>query len=221
METLRVLVVVPSGCYWVADFATSLISLVAKFAATPVPGYSSHELRVANIKGSILPRSRLRGLKAAKEAGVTHLLFVDSDHTFPPDMLHQLLRHGKDVVAANCVTKTIPSCPTARKKSIDPKGDLVYSDEGTVGLERVWRVGTGVMLLSKKAFMQIPHDAFGMPFLEAIDDYQGEDWTMCAALEKAGVPIYVDHGLSKQVGHVGMFNYNHDYVLTAAEAANA
>lgn len=217
MEKLRVLVVVPSGCYWVADFATSLISLVAKFAVTPVPGYSSHELRVANIKGSILPRSRLRGLKAAKSGDATHLLFIDSDHTFPPDLLHMLLRHQKDVVAANCTTKTIPACPTARKKSVDPKGELVYSDPDSIGLERVWRVGTGVMLLTRKAFMQIPHDAFEMPFLSDIDDYQGEDWTMCAALEKAGVPIYVDHGVSRLVGHMGMLEYTHDYVGSIAQ----
>lgn len=216
MKHLRVLVVVPSGSHWVADFATSLISLVARFANTPVLGYSSHELRVANIKGSILPRARLRGIKAAKAAEATHLLFLDSDHTFEPDLLHRLIKADKDVVAANCVTKCIPSSPTARTKSDDPKGELVYSDPESAGLQKVWRVGCGVMLLTAKAYNQIPHEAFEMPYLEDIDDYQGEDWTMCAALEKAGVPIYVDHGVSQEVGHVGMLNYTHDYVGVAS-----
>ena len=212
MKHLRILVVVPSGSHWVADFATSLISLVASFANTPVPGYSSHELRVANIKGSILPKSRLNGLKAAKAADATHLLFLDSDHTFSPDLLHKLLAAGKDVVAANCVTKCLPAMTTARLKSADPQGEPVYSDPSSAGLQKVWRVGTGVMLLSRKAFEQIPHDAFAMMYKEEADTYQGEDWTMCEALEKAGVPIYVDHAVSRSVGHVGMLNFTHDYV---------
>ena len=212
MRHLRILVVVPSGSHWVADFATSLISLVASFANTPVPGYTSHELRVANIKGSILPKSRLNGLKAAKAADATHLLFLDSDHTFRPDLLHKLLAAGKDVVAANCVTKCLPAMTTARLKSADPQGEPVYSDPSSAGLQKVWRVGTGVMLLSRKAFEQIPHDAFAMMYKEEADTYQGEDWTMCEALEKAGVPIYVDHAVSRSVGHVGMLNFTHDYV---------
>lgn len=213
---LRVLVVVPSGSHWVADFATSLISLVALFANKPVPGYASHELQVANIKGSILPKSRLNGLKAAKAAKATHLLFLDSDHTFKPDLLHRLLACDKDVVAANCVTKCIPAMSTARLfKEGDPQGEPVYSDADSVGLQKVWRIGTGVMLLSAKAFEQIPHDAFAMMYKEEADTYQGEDWTMCEALEKAGVPIYIDHGVSKTIGHVGMFNFTHDYVGTA------
>ena len=211
---LRIAVVVPSGPTWVADFATSLISMIGYFTNTPVKGYRTESIRVLNIKGSVLPTSRLNGLKAAKAIDASHLLFVDSDHTFPPDMLHQLLHWHKDVVAVNCVTKSLPATTTAR--TFNPKntqGDIIYSDPEKKGLlDRVWRVGTGVMLLSKKAYMQIPHDSFAMTYKPDADTYQGEDWTMCEALDNAGVPIYVDHGLSRQVGHVGNFNFNHDYV---------
>src|SRR5687768_12500717 len=213
---LNVVVVVPSGPHWLADFSTSLISLMGYFMNNKVPGYNQHQFRVVNIKGSILPTSRLNGLKVAKEVGASHLLYLDSDHTFPPDMLNRLLKWNKDVVAANCVTKSIPSMTTARAYNPDdPQGTPVFSDEGLEGiLERVWRVGTGVMLLSRKAYMQIPHSAFGMTYKPDADTYQGEDWTMCEALEKAGVPIYADHRLSRQVGHIGMLNYTHDYVGT-------
>ena len=212
MTALRVVVGVPSGGSWNAEFGTSLVSLVANFANVPVPGFKSHELRVANVKGSILPKQRLDILKAAKACQATHLLFIDSDQTFKPDLLHRLLSRGKDVVACNIATKQIPANTTARRKTDDPQGEVVYSDEQAFGLERVWRVGTGVMLLSAKAFNQIPHSAFAMSYKPDVDAYQGEDWTMCEALEQAGVPIYVDHDVSKTIGHVGTFTYNHDVV---------
>jgi hypothetical protein len=167
---------------------------------------------VVNVKGSILPKQRLEILKAAKACEATHLLFVDSDQTFPPDLLHRMVARGKDIVACNIATKQIPANTTARKKSADPQGEAVYTDEDSVGLERVWRVGTGVMLLSAKAYNQIPHGAFAMTYKPEVDAYQGEDWNMCEALEKAGVPIYVDHDLSKRIGHVGTFKYTHEVV---------
>jgi len=213
-----VAVIVPSGTSWVADFATSLISMMGYFMNNRVPGYTSHQFRVINIKGSILPTSRLNGLKAAKAIEATHLLYIDSDHTFPPDTLNQLLKWKKDCVAANCVTKSIPSMTTARSfNPEDKQGTPVFSDpQGPTDnpLQKVWRVGTGVMLLSARAYNQIPHSAFAMTYKPDSDVYQGEDWSLCEALESFGCPIYVDHRLSRQIGHVGMFNFTHDYVGT-------
>jgi len=212
MAKLKILIAVPSMSHWLADFGTSLVSLVGYLAMNKVKGYGEVEFRVMNIKGSILPKSRLAALKAAKDTGCSHLLFIDSDHTFPPNLAHQLLSREKDVVAANCVTKTIPAMTTARLRGADKHGEVVFSDPEFDGLQRVWRVGTGVLLLSRKAFMQIPHSAFAMPYKEDEDTYQGEDWTMCEAMDALGIPIYVDHKASLQIGHVGQFNYTHDVV---------
>lgn len=172
------------------------------------------QYQVTNVRGSILPNLRLKGLKAAKQVNATHLLYLDSDHTFPPDTLNRLLKHGKDCVAANCVTKTIPAMTTARSYNEDPQGAPVFSDPESIGLERVWRVGTGVMLLSRRAYLQIPHDSFSMIYKPETDTYQGEDWTLCEAMERRNIPIYIDHRLSHEIGHIGNFNYTHDYVGT-------
>jgi len=217
-KELNILIAVPSGTHWLAEFGTSLVSLVGALAMNQVRGYSVTQFQVSNIKGSILPNARLRALKTAKKINATHLLFIDSDHTFPADMVHRLLAHEKDVVAANCVTKTIPAMTTARQEGLDSQGEPVFSDTA-VGIEKVWRVGTGVMLLSRKAYMQIPHDAFGMQYKEETDSYQGEDWALCEALTKAGVPIYIDHAVSREVGHIGLLTYTHDYVGTVQREA--
>lgn len=214
IKELDIAVIVPSGTTWHAEFAVSLIGLIGYFLNNKIQGYNKHNIRVVNIKSSLLPKSRLDGLKAAKAINATHLLYLDSDHSFPPYLLNRLLKWGKDIMAINCVTKSIPSTTTARFfNPDDPQGIPVYSDERLAGtIDKVWRVGTGVMVLSRKAYMQIPHAAFTVKYMPEADTYQGEDWTMCEALEKAGVPIYIDHGMSRQVGHVGNLNYTHDYI---------
>jgi len=211
-DHLRVLVGIPSGNLWHAKFGLSLASLMVRFAMVQVPGYASQELRVANIRSSILPRNRLDIVKAAKAEHADYLLFLDCDHVFPPDLLHKLLAHGKPVVAANCVTKQIPAQTTARAEGNGEQGVPVFSDPDKEGLEQVWRVGTGVMLIHSSVLAKIPHSCWGMTYREELDTYQGEDWGFCHACEAAGIPIFVDHTQSRRVGHEGYFNFTHDVV---------
>jgi len=212
MTAFRLLVGVPSGASWNAQFGVDLVNLISVFATKRVADYSSQSVRVANVRSSILPNNRLNLVKAARAGGMTHLLFLDSDQTFPAYLQHQLAKHHKMVVAANCVTKQIPASPTARAKAADPKGTPVYTDEQTTGLEQVWRIGTGVMLINLNVFDLIGLGVWHMQYLPAEETYQGEDWSFCAACEAAGIPIYIDHDVSKQVGHVGSYEFTHDVV---------
>lgn len=212
LNSLRVVIAIPSMSTWHAEFAMSLVSLLGYFGNNRVKNAHVQEVRVVNMKGSILPNLRLEGLKAAKQHDATHLLWLDSDHEFPPNLLNRLLSHEKDVVALNCATKTMPTSPTARSfDPLDRKGQLVFTDSNSTGLQKVWRIGTGIMLMSKRAYTQIPHSAFAMLYEEEADSFRGEDWGMCEVLEQVGCPIYIDHDLSRAATHIGNFRYTHDY----------
>lgn len=216
-DTFRCFVCVPSGQFWHAEFGVDLINLFNYFPSARVPGYRSQELRLVNVRSSILSKNRFDAIRAAQAGKATHVLFLDTDHTFPKDLVHRLARPGKAVIAANCVTKQIPANPTARSKSeTNPKGELVYSDPDSPQLEEVWRVGTGVMLIAVSVFDKIGMGVWDMKYLPEADTYQGEDWTFCEACEKAGIKIWVEHDVSRQIGHIGTLEYTHDYVGTLA-----
>jgi hypothetical protein len=206
MKNPSVMIGIPSGDAWKADFGMSLAGLVAAAPKPLAGGGRLENLTLWNTKGSILSRSRHTLARKAQDSGATHLLMIDSDMTFPNWTLHQLLAADKDVVAANCATKGLPSYPTARMQGIKPAGELV-SSVGREGLEKVWRVGTGVMLIKMKVFAKIEQPWFGISWNEENDDYTGEDWTFCEACRAAGIPVYIDHKLSQHIGHVGSFTY--------------
>lgn len=209
----KVLVGVPSMDTWKADFAMSLIYMVTYSArSTPAGGPRVDMLRLWNSRGSLLPRQRTTLVKQALEMRATHILFLDSDMTFPANTLECLLSRGKSVVAANCAVKQIPSQPTARAKSDKPNGEQVFTHTSSVGLERVWRVGTGIMLVETRVFRQISEPWFPFGWNEETKEYVGEDWEFCKRLEAAEIPIYIDHSLSKSVGHIGDFVYEHKHV---------
>ena len=151
-------------------------------------------------------------VKEALAAQASHILFVDTDQTFPRDTLHRLLIRDKDVIACNIATKQIPANPTAKGPSPDGRGSPVYTDPGSPAVQKVWRVGTGIMLVKVRVFEKIGLGCFGITYKPELQDYQGEDWSMCEAMEAAGYDIWVDHRLSDEVKHIGDFEYDHNVV---------
>jgi len=217
MKTNRLVVAIPSGQEWSADFGMALVFMTNYLAAHPEINGKVTQLRVHNKRGSILPNMRQALVEMALEGGATHLLFLDSDQTFPADLVHRLMGHQKMVVAANIVTKSFPANFTARKKGNVP----VVTTRESKGLEQVWRVGTGVMLLDLRLFRREgmrERPWFTPRWSEETGDYVGEDWAFCERLEAAGVPIFVDHDVSREVGHVGKMEYTYDLVEGVQDA---
>jgi hypothetical protein len=178
-----------------------------------VPGYDKNAISIFHEKSSILPASRHNIVKKALKANCSHLLFIDSDQTYPAQTAHMLARHGKMIVGANVAIKRLPSAPTAR--SFNPEwvgGDVVYTSQKSWGLRQVWRLGFGIMLINLEVFKRIPPPWFEILWDEGIQDYRGEDWQFCSLAERAGFPIFIDHDLSKEVGHVGHLTFTHDMV---------
>lgn len=218
LKKLNIMIGLPSNGLWHANFGMSLCNMLMYFAAVKVGNYREQTARTVQIKGSILPRARAKMVQQMLEQKCTHLLFVDVDQVFPRETLHEMILADKDVIAANIATKQIPASPTARKICEgDPRGDVIY----TPGLEeitpenrfeRVWRVGTGLMLIKRKVFEATGPDIFAINWKSDIQDYQGEDWSMCEAIEKAGFEIWIDHELSNSVGHIGDYTYTHEVV---------
>jgi hypothetical protein len=207
-KNVSIFIGIPSGTDWKADFGMCLAGMVAAAPRPLLGGGHIERLRLWNTKGSILSRSRHTLVAKALEEECTHVLFVDTDQTFPIHTLHQLLRWDKDVVAANIVTKSIPAIATARKFSKDNPAGVPISSVGRQGLEKVWRIGTGVMLIKTKVFKKLPQPWFPITWNDANQDYTGEDWNFCKACEDAKIDLFIDHELSQQIGHIGAFEYN-------------
>lgn len=209
---LNLLIGAPSTGMWTSGFGMCLQNMMGHLMSTPVPGFREQRMQPEVVKGSILPRSRGNLVKRALKEQFTHLLFIDTDQTFPRETAHRLLQHRKDVVGCNIATKEIPASPTARRKSSSPDGEPVYTDSDSPPLEKVWRLGTGIMLIDVRVFKKIGPGCFEIRWIEEIQDYRGEDWNMCLEMERAGFDIWVDHKLSDEVGHLGEFKYTHDVV---------
>lgn len=197
----RVAIGVPSLGTWYAGFGVSLARMMK---------YTQHEILMLSKIGSSLSMMRTEMVRQAVEAECSHLLFLDTDMVFQPTLLDELLKSECAVVAANCPVKSVPSQPTARKWDGE-KYELVFTKDTSVGLEQVDRIGTGVMLIRLDIIPKLGQPWFAFRPYEG-GGYQGEDWCFCEQVEKAGIPIYINHWVSQDVGHIGMLTYTHKMV---------
>ena len=215
---LNLFICVPSRAEVHMQFALSLQTLVGALRQQPVQGYDGASVSILNEINSCIAKSRYQLARKALENGATHLLWVDTDQTFPPQLVHALARHKKPIVGCNIAIKTLPSAPTARAKSEDWFGGHKVYSKGKKGLERVWRIGFGVVLIEAEVFKKIPEPWFNIRWDLAKREFVGEDWFFCEQAEAAGIPIFVDHDASLRVGHIGNFEFTHNHIIPESES---
>lgn len=202
---------IPSGDTWNAKFGMCLVQMFLDTMINPIPNMGKvQHVKIHNIQGSTIWRQRQQIIEKAIEDESTHLLFVDCDQTFPSTTIRRLLFHQKELIACNIATKQIPSIPTARKW-INGGAVPVFTTPESQGLEKVWRIGTGVMLVDLSIIPKIEEPWFQVSSLNESDHY-GEDWWFCQQIEKAGIDIWIDHELSWEVEHIGSLAYGHQHI---------
>jgi len=206
-------------------FAISLARMVAQSLSSPVED-GPLEIEIFSISSSDLSQSRTELLKSAIQWQARYLLWLDSDHVFPPDALLRLLKHKLPVVGCNQPRRSDPTGPVAVR--LGDKGEMQHvwttealAKEGAV--EEVFHVGLALCLIDMNVLHQVKaHVEKGVgwahwaPFDRKRDSatgaVMGEDVSFFRELTDAGVKVHVDHGLSWAVGHI------HERVLTNADA---
>lgn len=180
-----VAIAVPSGDMVHADFAMRLATMCLN------PGARAF---VINAKTSLVMVGRNQCVEAARLAKATHLLFLDSDITFPPDTLARLLAHRKDIVGGLYVQRVPPHLPLG--VTIEGQHEAVTS-----GLKEMRQMPTGCLLLNLAIFDKLSKPWFNTK--EVGERIMGEDYYFCERAIQAGYQIWCDGNLSREIAHIG------------------
>jgi hypothetical protein len=125
----------------------------------------------------------------------THILWLDDDHVFNPDLLCYLARNAdKDVVSALYYGRTAP-LPVAYVKDKDPDPYKHYPLIWPPSLLcEVDAVGFGALLMRRDVLDRIKEPYFRF-------NNSGEDIYFCVHAKQQGIKIWLDG--SYQIGHIG------------------
>lgn len=135
--------------------------------------------------GCYIHNNRDTCVRQAKEAGCSHLLFVDSDVMFGPESIVKLMKHiegGLDIVAGRYNKKIYPAQSTVK--------------EDIKVLSEVEFVPTGFLLVNMEVYNKI-----GKPYFSFENGAESEDYYFCMKAKKNGFKVYCDPTI--EIAHLG------------------
>jgi hypothetical protein len=217
VKQLKVALCIPAHRQVEAKWAKSLADMIAfSSRATVIHDNQPAQIEFETIvvSSSLLPESRNRLVAEAWKWDADYMLWLDADHVFPCDALLRLLSRSQLVVGCNYARRCTPTYPTASKHGEDDEMDLVWTTREKAAaneLEEVAHVGLGVCLIDMRLYHCLEVAAnggtiwplFEMPVKPNGIGCIGEDVSYFKKIRDAGIPVFMDHGLSWEVGHIG------------------
>lgn len=176
------------------------------FGMQPPKGYKFNLNIMANC---LVYDAREKLCEYALATGATHILFIDSDMTPPPNTVTSMIKHDKDIISAKIFKRKYPFQPCFYTKSrIDKnmktilEGPLEPEKWPKSGAVEMEGVGMACTLIKTEILkkMQKPW-FFPLPGV-------GEDLAFCFKARKQGFKIYTDFGID--CGHIADFVVNTD-----------
>jgi GT2 family glycosyltransferase len=144
-------------------------------------------------------RNRNLMIKEALKNDCTHVLFIDDDTVFPPDMLIKLLAHDKDVITGLYLMRNFPHQPIIFDRSDDlGRCSHRYLYEGDTGLVPIVNCGLGCCLIKIEVFKTMPEPWITLG--EAEPDHWCDDISFFNRVRKHGFKLFCD--LTVLVGHM-------------------
>lgn len=191
---LKVLVACPSNDLVHADFAMSLVNMCV---------YSSLKgIRVFlfNPQMTVIELARCEMAGIAEQLKTDYLLTIDSDMTFPKELLVRLINHQQAIVCTDASTRRGQIQNVVR--DLDGKA-LDHSVKRDCDLMEISRGTSAVQLVKTSVFSKLPKPPYRVHVNEK-GQFLGEDYYFSDLAREHGFKIYCDMVLSKQIGHIGV-----------------
>lgn len=197
----RIAVCVPCRDMVNSPFTYSLVQMISYSAQIGI------RTNLIMESGSLIARQRQKLAESALGSGASHILWLDSDMIFPPNVLEILLSHGKDIVACNYSTRTTPFKGVAYTKIGDWESWIGYNITGE-RMQTVEGIGMGCMLVKASVLKSMSMPWFETSYSHELNDHIGEDFYFCQKAIELGNEIWVDTHLSRELSHLGTMGFD-------------
>ncbi|MGW8177717.1 MAG: hypothetical protein ACWGQW_02815 [bacterium] len=214
-DYMHICVCVPNTGTWRTETAKSMALMFSHVSLHGVPGVTKAKITMLTSEGSMVGQQREVLTAKVLQSDATHLLFIDSDMGFPMTTARDLALRGKEFVAANCTTRTMP--PKYVAHALDGE---VLDSRGMTGVTEAQHVGLAVALIETAAIKRLKPPLYLMDWIPSLHIYCGEDVYFTQLLARIGVKIFIDHDLSQHIVHVGSYAYSHKDLVNEQELEN-
>lgn len=155
--------------------------------------------------GCYIDENRNKSVNEALEVGASHLMFIDSDMTFPDNGIVILSSRDKQVIGANYNLRDGSKRCTV--KVMDAEGNMksMAGEKLPTIPFKAYAVATGFMLINMDVFKRIDKPYFFNEYDPKVNDIVGEDVNFCKKVRGKGIDVWCDPTI--EVRHIGDFPY--------------
>ncbi len=200
---------IPTRDLCTSQFTKCLVDMVGRFCTRFVADGQANLTTIVDL-GTLLPDMRNALATEAIKQGATHVLWLDTDMTFPPDTLERLYQHGKPIVGAGYSQRKEPARPVSAKDGV-----WVYTEEESTGIEEVDYIGQGCLLVETAVYEHLDKPWHQLGWHPEKKHVVGEDVYFCRMARGIGAPTFIDHDLTKEIGHIGYRTFTYKDALAA------
>lgn len=201
-ETIRLAICVASSGQCRTFFASSLAGLIGAVQSFNWwPQVESVETTLFVAESSVIHGNRESLIHRSLDWGATHILFLDDDMVFEPQVLLSLFGRRHDIVLVNYPKRGFPLAPTA--VAIDQRPMLPKPG----GIEEADYGGFGFALISAEVFRKVPAPWFLPIWSEEQNCYTTEDLPFYRKAREHGYRVWVDHDAGWLVAHAGVHHF--------------
>jgi len=191
----RVLIGLPNSGSFEDMTGESPFKSFMKMAMYIASNIESSKWEIRTLPRAVTHEARNALAKMAVAEGFTHLMMIDSDHTFDKDIVHKLLLYKKDIVGVRAYRRDAPHYPCifVKDKKIEETEAMTFVDACDMGLMVTDTVGFGAVLINVEVLKKMTYPYFYFT-------KSGEDFNFCRDARKLGYKVHVDTDL--EIGHV-------------------
>lgn len=192
-DALKLDIAIPCHVFVAPQMAQSLARMTAHTAAKGV------QIRTRFFGNAVSTFGRNELVRWFLAGKAWNLLWIDTDSVFPETAALELLASGLPFIGANFALKDGSKQSAAwglNGERLKPRA---------LGIEEVSTLGFGLTLTSRHLL-----DAVGSPWFKVVDDEQGgpaDEFRFCELARAKGFPPHVDHNLSRECRHVGLYPF--------------
>jgi hypothetical protein len=203
-KTPSVMVLVPAMEMVNAEFAQHLAMACANLVANGI------KINCAFNIGSVITIARRNLTDIFLKSDFDYAWWVDSDMKFPIDAPLKMLKRNVPLVGANYRRRRFPNPGFTGMMGKAGAFTELVTDDNSPPMEKVDVLPHGMVMVHRSVYEKIPQPHYLQEYVTELNLEIGEDIYFCNKAKAAGFDVWVDHDLSKEIAHIGIFHFNYN-----------
>ena len=203
-KTPSVMVLVPAMEMVNAEFAQHLAMACANLVANGI------KINCAFNIGSVITIARRNLTDIFLKSDFDYAWWVDSDMKFPIDAPLKMLKRNVPLVGANYRRRRFPNPGFTGMMGQAGAFTELVTDDNSPPMEKVDVLPHGMVMVHRSVYEKIPQPHYLQEYVTELNLEIGEDIYFCNKAKAAGFDVWVDHDLSKEIAHIGIFHFNYN-----------